>query len=71
MKALEFRRNEARYVAAAVSSRLLPGSGAKTGPLTLVETDPVPLPGPGWQRVRTRLAGICGSDLATVEGQSA
>lgn len=71
VKALEFRRNEARYVAAAVSSRLLPGSGAKTGPLTLVETDPVSLPGAGWHRVRTRLAGICGSDLATVEGQSA
>lgn len=70
VKALEFRRNEVRYAAAAVSSRLLPGSGAKTGPLTLIDADAVPLPGPGWHRIRTRLAGICGSDLTTVEGQS-
>ena len=70
MRALEFRRNEARYAAAAVSSRLLPGSGARTGPLSLVQTDDIELPGPGWHRVTTRLAGICGSDIATVEGKS-
>ena len=28
------------------------------------------LPGPGWTRVRPLLAGICGSDLSTVEGRS-
>lgn len=71
VKALEFSRKEARYVAAALSSRLRPGSGAATGPLSMVETDPVDLPGPGWHRVQTRLAGICGSDLATVDGRSA
>jgi threonine dehydrogenase-like Zn-dependent dehydrogenase len=70
VKALEFSRSEARYVAAAISSRLRPGSGAGPGPLDLVETDPVELPGPGWERVTTRLAGICGSDLATVDGRS-
>lgn len=57
-------------MAAAVSSRLRPGSGATTGPLDLVDTKPPELPGPGWVRVRTLLAGICGSDLATVEGRS-
>ena len=71
VKALEFSRSEARYVAAAISSRFRPGSGAAAGPLALVETDPIELPGPGWQRVTTRLSGICGSDLATVEGRSA
>lgn len=71
MKALEFDRKEARYVAAAVSSRFRPGSGARTGPLELVETANKDLPGPGWERVTTRLAGICGSDLATVDGRSA
>ncbi len=71
VKALEFSRKEARYVAAAISSRFRPGSGAGTGPLAMVDTDPVELPGPGWERVRTRLAGICGSDLATVDGRSA
>jgi threonine dehydrogenase-like Zn-dependent dehydrogenase len=70
VKALEFRRKELRYAAAAVSSRLRPGSGASTGPLTLVDTSPPELPGPGWERVRTRLSGICGSDLTTVDGQS-
>ena len=71
MRALQFTRSEARYVAAAVSSRLRPGSGAKTGPLDLIETDSPELPGPEWQRVETILAGICGSDLATVDGRSA
>jgi len=70
VKALEFSRNEARYAAAAIASRIRPGSGAGTGPLSLVETEPVDLPGPGWHRVTTRLAGICGSDLATVDGRS-
>ena len=28
------------------------------------------LPGAGWVRIRPRLAGICGSDLATVDGRS-
>ncbi len=71
VKALEFSRKEARYVAAAISSRIRPGSGATTGPLSLVEPSEPELPGPGWHRVSTRLAGICGSDLATVEGRSA
>ncbi len=70
MRALEFRRSEARYAAAAISSRLRPGSGAKRGPLKLTDTRAPELPGDGWHRVDTRLAGICGSDLATVEGQS-
>ncbi len=70
MKALEFRRNEARYVAAALTSRLRPGSGARSGPLSLIEGDAPDLPADGWVRVTTRLAGICGSDLATVEGHS-
>ncbi len=70
MKALEFSRKEGRYAAAAISSRIRPGSGAGPGPLNLVDTKPVELPGSGWQRVKTRLAGICGSDLATVDGRS-
>lgn len=70
MISLEFNRNEARYAAAAVSSRIRAGSGASTGPLHLVEGEPIDLPGPGWHRVSTRLAGICGSDLATVDGKS-
>ncbi len=70
VKALEFTRNEVRYVAAALSSRLRPGSGAGTGPLHLVEREPFDLPADGWHRVTTLLSGICGSDLATVDGKS-
>jgi threonine dehydrogenase-like Zn-dependent dehydrogenase len=70
VKALEFRRNELRYAVAAVSSRLRPGSGASGGPLTLVDVEPPDLPGPGWHRIDTLLSGICGSDLATVDGKS-
>ncbi|MCP4224656.1 MAG: alcohol dehydrogenase catalytic domain-containing protein, partial [Actinomycetia bacterium] len=71
MKALEFSRSETKYAAAAISSRLRPGSGAQAGPLELIDARPPSIPGPGWHRVKTRLAGICGSDLATVDGQSA
>ncbi len=70
MKALLFERNEARYVAAAVASRLSPGAGAHVGPLRLKDIDPPALPGDGWQRVYPQLAGICGSDLTTVDGKS-
>ncbi|HVL94011.1 MAG TPA: zinc-binding dehydrogenase [Acidimicrobiales bacterium] len=63
MRALVVERSLARFAAARVSSRL--------APLRLDATMEEPaLPGPGWHRVRPRLAGICGSDLATVDGKS-
>ena len=70
MEALLFPRNEARYVAAMAASRIKPGAGASVGPLRLTELDPPDLPGPGWEHVTTRLAGICGSDLATIDGRA-
>jgi threonine dehydrogenase-like Zn-dependent dehydrogenase len=71
MKALVFERNLPKYAAAAIAGRITPGLGAKVGPLALKDVDPPPLPAaPGWQRVRPRLAGICGSDLATIDGHS-
>jgi threonine dehydrogenase-like Zn-dependent dehydrogenase len=71
MKALLFERKVARYAAATVAGRLRPGSGAKVGPLRLAtDIDEPELPGPDWVRVRPRLAGICGSDLATIDGKS-
>jgi threonine dehydrogenase-like Zn-dependent dehydrogenase len=70
VKALRFSRSLPRFAAARVAGALAPGGGARVGPLSLVEApDPRP-PGPGWYRVRPRLAGICGSDLATVGGRS-
>jgi len=70
VKALLFERKLARYAAAAVAGRVVPGRGAKVGPLRLADVDVPELPGPDWVRVRPRLAGICGSDLATIDGHS-
>ncbi len=70
MKALEFSRNIPRYAAARIASSIMPGKGAAHGPLKLKDLDPHTLPGSDWQRIRPRLAGICGSDLATIDGRS-
>jgi threonine dehydrogenase-like Zn-dependent dehydrogenase len=65
-----FSRRPARYAAAMVAGSLRPGRGARYGPLSLRDVDPPDLPGPEWQRLRPRLSGICGSDLATIDGRS-
>ena len=70
MDALLFPRKEARYVAAMAASRIKPGAGASVGPLTFTQLDPPSLPGPGWEHITTRLAGICGSDLSTIDGRA-
>jgi threonine dehydrogenase-like Zn-dependent dehydrogenase len=70
MKALVFSRKPARYAAAVVAGSMRPGRGARYGPLSLRDVDPPDLPGPGWLRLRPRLTGICGSDLATIDGRS-
>jgi threonine dehydrogenase-like Zn-dependent dehydrogenase len=70
VKALVVERSLPRFAAARVAGGLLPGAGAMVGPLKLTEVDAPQLPGPDWHRVRPRLAGICGSDLATVDGKS-
>jgi threonine dehydrogenase-like Zn-dependent dehydrogenase len=70
MKALLFERKVAKFAAAAIAGRVVAGRGAKHGPLTLKDVDPPSLPAAGWQRLRPRLAGICGSDLATIDGRS-
>ena len=70
MKALLFERNLARYAAARVAGAVVPGRGGAWGPLRLKDTDVPDLPTPAWERVRPRLSGICGSDLATIDGRS-
>ena len=70
MKALVYERSLTRFAAARVASALASGGGARVGPLRLADVDEPALPGPGWHRVRPRLAGICGSDLATVDARS-
>jgi threonine dehydrogenase-like Zn-dependent dehydrogenase len=70
MKTLLFERNLPRFAAARLASTLGSGKGARVGPLRLVDTDPPELPGIGWHRVQPILSGICGSDLATLDGRS-
>jgi threonine dehydrogenase-like Zn-dependent dehydrogenase len=53
-----------------VAGSLRAGRGARYGPLALRDVDPPELPGPDWLVLRPRLSGICGSDLATVDGHS-
>lgn len=70
VKALIFERSIPKYAAAKVASRWSSGTAARVGPLRLTDVDEPSLPGGGWQRVRPRLSGICGSDLATIDGNS-
>ncbi len=71
MRELLVERSLPRFAAArAVSALAGSGSAIGVGPLRLAERDPLPLPGDGWVRLRPLLSGICGSDLATVDGAS-
>jgi L-iditol 2-dehydrogenase len=67
MKAITFAAPIPTYLltlaAGAVSKRLLVGPHACT---RYADVESPALPGPEWLRVRTRLGGICGSDLAVV-----
>jgi threonine dehydrogenase-like Zn-dependent dehydrogenase len=70
MKALVYERSVPKFVAARIASEWRNGGGARVGPMRLGDIDEVAPPGPEWLRVRPRLAGICGSDLATIDGRS-
>jgi threonine dehydrogenase-like Zn-dependent dehydrogenase len=70
MKALLFERSLPRFAASRLVSELGSGRGAKVAPLRLVDADAPELPGAGWHRVAPLLSGICGSDLATLDGRS-
>lgn len=70
MKALRFERKAARFVAAGLAGRLTPGKGAAVGPIRLADLPEPDLPAPDWVRFRPHLAGICGSDLATIDGRT-
>jgi len=70
VKAIVFERSVPRIAAARMAGALSPGLGSRFGALRLVELEEPELPGPGWERVRPLLSGICGSDLATVDGHA-
>lgn len=70
IKALRIDRNTGRFMLARLVSGFDTGSAARLGPLTYGNIDAPELHGEGWHRVRPLLTGICGSDLATVEGHA-
>jgi threonine dehydrogenase-like Zn-dependent dehydrogenase len=70
MTTLLFERSLTRFAAARVVSSFGSGLAAGIGPLRLVEQDPPEVPAEGWVRVDPVLSGICGSDLATLDGRS-
>lgn len=68
MSRLVFERKPMKFAAARLAGALAPGRGAAVGPLTLEASEPLGLPGPEWLRLTPRLSGICGSDLAMIDG---
>jgi threonine dehydrogenase-like Zn-dependent dehydrogenase len=70
MKALEIRRNVAKLGLARLAAAVSPSAAVRVSPLEYRHVDEPDLPGPGWHRVTTRLSGICGSDLALIEGHA-
>ena len=71
MKALVVERLAHRFAAARIAAATIgSGGGIGIGPIRLLDVDTLDLPGTDWHRIRPRLAGICGSDLATVDGES-
>ena len=65
---LTFDRKPMKFAVARLAGTLAPGAGAAVGPLKLEPNEPLPLPGPDWVRLTPRLSGICGSDLAMIDG---
>jgi threonine dehydrogenase-like Zn-dependent dehydrogenase len=70
MRALVVERNLPRFAASRVASALGSGRGAAVGPLRLLDAARPEPPGDDWFHLRPLLSGICGSDLATLDGHS-
>ena len=66
--ALEMYRSLPRHFAGRALGGRLPGG--VTAPLRLVTRDEPTVRRPGWARLRTRLSGICGSDLGALSGRT-
>ncbi len=67
MKSLVIDLSPVRVLATRALAPVWPGAYfGPLAPLRYVDEPRAPLPGAGWARVRTRLAGICGSDLHLV-----
>ena len=71
MRALQVQHNVRRFGAARLLSVTSPKASARIAPVHLKNVDDPPEPASvGWSKVATRLAGICGSDLALIDGHA-
>lgn len=71
MLALEMYRSLPRHVAGRALGGRLPGIlSGYAAPLRLVTCEEPRVEHPGWVRLRTRLSGICGSDLGALSGRT-
>jgi len=71
MRALLVERLPHRFAAARIAAATVgSGAGVGIGPIRLTDLEVPELPASGWHRIRPRLSGICGSDLATLDGSS-
>jgi threonine dehydrogenase-like Zn-dependent dehydrogenase len=67
MKALQYRRSLTRYAILKLLGKRLPGiCNSRVSPVALRDIPEPALPTPQWARVAPKLAGICGSDVATL-----
>ena len=71
MLALEMYRSLSRHVAGRAVGGRMPGLlSGYAAPLRLVTIDEPTVAKPGWARLRSRLSGICGSDLGALSGRT-
>ena len=71
MLALEMFRSLPRHLAARAVGGRVPGVlTGPAAPLRLVNREEPAVRRPGWAQLRTRLSGICGSDLGAVTGRT-
>ena len=71
MLALEMYRSLPRHVAGKAIGGRVPGIlSGYAAPLRMVTIDQPTVNRPGWTRLRTRLSGICGSDLGALSGRT-
>ncbi|MFC6345162.1 alcohol dehydrogenase catalytic domain-containing protein, partial [Nocardioides hankookensis] len=71
MLALEMFRSVPRTMAGKAIGGRMPGIlSGYAAPLRLVTIQEPRLDRPGWARLRTRLSGICGSDLGMLSGKT-
>jgi threonine dehydrogenase-like Zn-dependent dehydrogenase len=70
MLALEMYRSLPRHLAGRALAGRVPMLSAHTSPLRLVTRDEPAVRRAGWARLRSRLSGICGSDLGALSGST-